>query len=552
MRVRKYSQIFVQDLLAGLSGAIAGAPQAMGFAIIAGISPLYGLYTAVVSTVVGALTTSSVYMTVGPTNALALVVGSRLAPYSGEGLIERLFVLTLLVGVFQLAFGLLRFGYLVRYVSNAVMTGFITGAGILIIIGQLPHLTGYSGSEDAQMPLLDLLYWAENVPATHFHTVVIGVIAIVIISLLHRTRFRGAATLVALVFTAVLVAVLGWNDVLLVSDTSSVPSGLPSFTVPNLAHAPDLVSAALAIAVLASVQSAAISNMVSQPDGSSANVSADLRAQGYANVASGFFQGMPSGGSLSRTAVNIHAGARTRGANLMAGLLIAGMLVTVGRGVEYIPLAGLAGHLIVAASGLIDLSQVRLVWRVHWTARVAMVVTFCATLFLPLEYSIYIGVVLSIVFYVQTSSSAIKVARLVAVPDHRFREVPVGSHLPDHDTVIFTIAGDLYFAAVPYLEGVLPSPAESEHTTVILRLRDVQYVGSTAIRFLQRYHRQLCEHGGRLILAGVSSPVKEQLERAGLFAYLGKENIFLANDVVFSATEHALEQVSPHENTSEA
>lgn len=550
MKVRKYSQIMVQDLLAGLSGAIAGAPQAMGFAIIAGVSPLYGLYTAVVSTIVGALTTSSVYMTIAPTNALALIVGSRLSAYSGDGLLERLFVLTLLVGVFQLVFGVLRFGYLVRYVSNAVMTGFITGAGVLIIIGQLPHLTGYSRS-DARMPLLELLHWVEHVPATQWQTLAVGVLAIVIISTLHRTRLRGAATLVALVFTALLVAFLGWDAVLLVRDTSSVPSGLPSPVIPDLGYVPDLVSTALAIAVLASVQSAAISNAVTQPDGSQANVSADLRAQGFANIASGFFQGMPSGGSLSRTAVNIHAGARTRGANLMSGLLIAAMLVTVGRGVGYIALAGLAGHLIVAASGLIQPDQIRLVWRVHWSARLAMGVTFLATLLLPLEYSIYIGVVLSIVLYVQTSSNTLKVARLVAAPDHRFREMPVGSELPDHDTVIFTIAGDLYFAAARHLEEVLPPPGESESTTVILRLRDVQYIGSTAIRFLERYDHQLRERGGRLVLAGVNSPVKEQLERAGVFSYLGEENIFLADDIVFAATEHALEYVAPHEHTPE-
>ena len=141
-RLQGFSDSFGADLLAGASGAAVGAPQAMGFAIIAGVSPIFGLYTAVVATIVGALSTSSVFMTVNPTNALVLVVGSTLSAYADDDPLGHLFTLTVMVGLVQLLLGLLRAGNLFRFVSNAVMTGFVSGAGLLIIIGQLHALVG--------------------------------------------------------------------------------------------------------------------------------------------------------------------------------------------------------------------------------------------------------------------------------------------------------------------------------------------------------------------------------------------------------------------------
>ncbi len=510
----------------------------MGFAIIAGINPIYGLYTAVISTVIASLTTSSTLMTVAPTNSLALVVGSRLMTYGEADTLDHLFVLTLLVGVFQLAFGLLKLGHFFRFVSNAVMTGFITGAGLLIVIGQLHHLLGYDSS--AQGSLATLGDWIIHLPDTHPQTLIVGLISIVIIAGLHRTRFRGYATLIALVLTALMILWAGWDDVMIVRDMSAVPSGLPAFTIPELGDSTELAPAALAIAVLASVQGAAIANSLPQPDGSHADVSRDMAGQGVSNIVSGFFQGMPSGGSLSRTAVNVNAGAKTRLSNIFAGLLIGLVLLLLGGFIEQIALAALAGHLIVAAMGLIRLDQIRIVWNIHWSGRAAMVATFIATLVMPLEYSIYTGVLLSLALYVYTSTQSITVTRLVAVPDHRFREEPVGIRLPDHDTVVYSINGDLYFAAVAHLEEQLPPASDSEDTTVILRMRNVSYIGSTAIRFLQRYDQQLKAHGGKLVLAGVSPLVKEQLSRTDGIKYFGLENIFFAEDVLFSATEEAL------------
>lgn len=529
----------IQDLLAGATGAVAGAPQAMGFAIIAGISPLYGLYTAVVATLVGTIVGSSTYVTVAPTNTLALVAGSALLQYTGAGKIEALFVLTFLVGVFQLAFGILRLGRLTRFVSNAVLTGFISGAGILIILGQLEHLTGYHAHGSRMLTrFVDLL---THLTRSDPQTTIVGIGAVAIIYGLHHTRYRSIATLVAILVTSVFITVAGWDQVALVRDMSSIPSGLPALNVPDLGYVPGLLSVAFAIAVLASVQSAALTNSIQEPDGSTPDLNRDLSAQGLGNLAGAFFQSMPSCGSLSRTAVNISAGAKTKLANLFAALLIAIILVGFGDVIEKVTLAALAGHLVVAASRLINVEALRLVWTVGWMGRSAMLLTLVSTLVLPLEYSIYLGVLLSLSFYVYTSASAVRIRQLTPTGNGHFRESDVPRTLPDHQVTLITVEGHLFFAAVKKLEELLPSPKGAAQPVVILRLRNNPYLGSTGIRFLEQYAEQLARQGGTLVLSGVGDSVKRQLEHTGALEILGRDKVFYANEVYFAATESALQ-----------
>lgn len=549
---KKHRNHLIADFLAGITGAVAGAPQAMGFAIIAGVSPIYGLYAAILPTIVGALVSSSVFMTTGPTNAVALVTGSVLLAYRDNDLVGYLFTLTFLVGLFLLLFALLRLGGLTRFVSNAVMTGFVTGAGVLIILGQLSHLVGYEGSfqGNALERLLDLL---AHLPQFSLHTTVIGILATVVIYALHRTRLKSVATLVALILSSILVSVLGWHDVALVRDMSPVPNSLPGFTLPNLAYVPDLVTAAFAVALLAALQGAGITRGIPQPDGSLANTERDVLGQGAANLVGSFFQAMPSGGSLSRTAVNISAGGRTSASNIFAGVFIALSLLLFGSVLELIPLASLAGHLVVAALSLIRVDALRLVWRVSVSARVALAVTFAATLVLPLEYSIYVGVLISLLLYLYMSASAVEVVRLVPLGDGHFREESVPLSLPSGEPVILSVSGNLYFAAVSRLEELLPRPNGSRSPVVILRLRDHHYLGSTGVRFLDYYAHQLERSGGRLFLCGVEKDVRVQLERTDELRRLGMDGVFFAGDVVFMSTECAydyakkwLEKRTPH------
>lgn len=539
MTLAHYRQHFGSDLLAGITGAVAGAPQAMAFAIIAGVNPVYGLYTAIVSTIISAIMNSSVYMTVGPTNALALIVGTTLIRFDDGNELERLFMLTVMVGVFQTAFGLLRLGNITRFVSNAVMTGFITGAGVLIILGQLRELTGYESHAGGTL-LLRTGDWLLNITASDPRTTAIGVLATAMIFVLHHTQLKSIATILTIGVTGVLVALLDWDSVMLVRDMSEIPVGLPAPIVPDPQFIPEIWTVALAMAVLGLVQSAGLSQNVSQPDGSLPSLNQDFVGQGVSNLVGGVFQGMPAGGSLSRTAVNLSGGAKTRMANVYAGLFVALILLVFGQLIERIPLAALAGHLIIAAFSLINLGRIKLVWRVGFQGQMPMAATFIAALLLPLEYSIYLGVVLSLGFYVYTSSSRITIQRLGQLPDGRFQETPPPKTLPDREPIIIAVYGNLFFAAARTLEENLPQCDHTEFPVVVLRLKGNHYLGSTGIRILERYAERLHTRGGVLILTGVGEQIYNELQQTGALSRFGKDNIFTEDDILLGSTTKGL------------
>lgn len=440
-------------MVAGLTGSVAGAPQAMGFAIVAGISPLYGLYAAFIAPVIGAVSSNSVMMTIAPTNALAVVVGSTLLEFEPNNRIAYLFVLTFLVGIYQIAFGALRLGGLTRFVSNAVMTGFITGAGLLIILGQLSHLTGYESQVHGVLP--HFWDWLTHLSQSDLQTTLIGILATAIIYSLHHTRFSSVATLTAMSVTTSIVTLAGWDTVPLVRDLSPIPSALPSFVLPQFQYILNLLSVALALAVLSSIQSAALVKSIPEPANHQGDDNRDLIAQGLANIGASFFQGMPSGGSLSRTAVNIAAGAKTRLANIFAGVFVGLTLLFLGNIIERITLAG---HLVVAAMNLINIRRIQIVWNISASARLSMLATFVSALALPLEYSIYIGMGLSLGLYVYSSAAWIQVVHLVQIGSHQFKEESIPETLPANQAIVFSIYGNMFFAAVRHLEELLPDP----------------------------------------------------------------------------------------------
>lgn len=529
------------DLAAGLTGATAGAPQAMAFAIVAGISPAYGLYSAIVSTIIGGLFGTSNMMTTGPSNALAVVVASTLAPFADSGdVVGRLITLTFLVGVIEVGMGLLRLGGLARYVSTAVMTGFITGAALQVLLGQLGHLTGVE--LDAPNPLLDLVQFLRQLDHLHPQTAVIGLVTIVVIVWLHRTRLAPFATLLAIALTGVVIALLGWHErgVALVIDMAPIPATLPGISLPTLRYMPDLFAGALALAVLGLVQTAALMQSIQRPDEEPANTSREFIVQGASNLGGALFQSMPSSGSLSRTAVNIKSGARTRWANVFAGLFVALIMLIFGRLAERIALAALAGHLVVASTTLIDVPQMRFIWRASVSGRWAMLATFASTLVIPLQYSVYVGVALSLLLYI-AESSKIRLTQLEPLGNHRYRELAPPRRLPDAQPVLLSLQGNLSFAAMRELYGRLPDVTGVRRPVVILRLRGDTMLAGTGVAVLMAYHRRLRARGGKLILCGVETTTFNTLVRTGALELLGRENVFCAEDIVFASAEAAID-----------
>ena len=281
----------IPDMVAGLTIGIANIPDAMASAILAGVNPVFGLYALMAGTPVGALLSSSHFMLIGTTSAMALTAGSALAHLSGPAQNEALFTLTLLVGLFMISAGLLRMGRLMRFVSNSVMIGFLTGVSVLVVLSQLGDFTGY-GSEYSNnvAKTADLLLHPGQI---QLQTFAVGLLTILLILAFDRTRLRNFSMLLAMIIASVAVIVLDWQGVQQVGDVAVIPSGLPLPDLPKLSLIPDLIAPALSIMIIGLVQGAGVSKAYPNPDGNYPDMSRDFFGQGAANTIAGIFHGLP-------------------------------------------------------------------------------------------------------------------------------------------------------------------------------------------------------------------------------------------------------------------
>ena len=526
------------DLLAGFVVAVTSIPDAMASAILAGLNPIQGLYAIMVGTPLGALATGSVFMTVAVTSAMALAVGDSLAGYSGDELLTAVITLTILVGLFALLLGVLKLGTLIRFVSNAVMIGFLTGVAVLIILGQLGDFTGHDSQfSNKVVQAVDLLLHVNQVD---LQTLAIGLLTIALILLFGSTRLANFSMILAMVLATAALLVLGWDSVQLIGDIADIPRSLPTPKLPDPSLVPALIGPAIAIAIIGLVQGAGVGRGVPNPDGSSPDPSRDFDGQGLANIAAGFFQGMPVGGSLSTTSINVNAGAKTRWANIFSGVFVAVLVLLFASLVELIPMASVAAILIVAGWGTINFEEIGDVRDVGMAPRLVMILTFALTLFLPMQTAVFAGVILSLAYFIYDSAINVRVVQLAPQEDGTFLEGAPPDEVPGHDVTLLHVYGTVFFAAAYTLEQILPSPLEARRAVVILRLRGHEDVGSTLIGVMERYAGKLQENGGKLLLCGVSEGVRERLEHTETTDTIPGEDIFMAEDRLGSSTQKAL------------
>jgi sulfate permease, SulP family len=527
------------DLIAGLTTGLVQIPDAMATAILAAAQPVNGLNTLIIGTPIGALFAGSIFMTVTTTGAIALAVADAVGKAGADERVGLLIMLTLMVGALQLALGLLKLGWITKFVSNSVMVGFITGVCILIILGQLGDITGYSSQySNKVVKTVDLVIHFNEVSWT---TLAVGLATVALILLLGRTPVSKFAMVLAFAAVTLVVSLAGLA-VQLVGDIAAIPSGLPHFQVPDLAKAPGLIVPAIAIAAIGLIQGAGVSKSVPNPGGEYGDDSRDFVAQGVANAAVSFFQGMPIGGSVSASALNVSSGARSRLANVYAGVIVAVVLLLFGSVIEKVPLATVAALLIVAAAGSLKWAAILEVWRTNWAARVIMLATLVLTLMVPIQFAVLAGVAISTIQYISSASLDVKVRRLAREGEGRYREEEPPERVPDREVTILDIYGSIFYAAADVIAEKLPEVRGAKEAVLVLRLRGRGEVGSSAIGLFRRYATDLQQGGGALLLAGVGQGMADQLERTGIEELLGPHSIFPAGSLVYESTEDAFEE----------
>jgi SulP family sulfate permease len=520
-----------EDLTAGLVLGTQSVPDGLAGGLLAAVNPIYGLYGYMMGTVTGALFTSSDYMAVQATGAMAVIVAGVPWVQFGPDADAALFMLTILTGAFMLIAGLLKGGSLIRFVPNAVMVGFVNAVAVRIILGQLGNFTGYAAP--GANSLVRAFNTFTNPQALHLPTVLVGTATIILILTLERTRLGAMGMVVAMIVASLLAPLFGAGAVAQVNDIAVIPSSLPRPALPPLSTIPHLLIPALSLAFVGLVQGAAISRSYVNADGKYPNASGDFVGQGAANLVSGLFQGMPVGGSFSATSLVVSAGARTRFANLVAGIVMAIVIVLFGRWVGLLALPALAGLLIVIGFRTLKPDRIEAVWKTGPVQRTVMVVTFLASLLIPLQYAVLLGVALAIILYVIQRSNQVTVKEYRLTPGELPMEQAPPAVVPGGQVTVLVPYGSLFFAAAPMIEQQLPEVTpESAGAAVILRLPREEPLGSTFLEVLARYNAQLHKVGSQLVLAGASVETMELLERTGMAAKIGYPWIFKATDRV--------------------
>jgi SulP family sulfate permease len=398
------------DCIAGLTVAIAGVPDAMAAGVLAGVSPVLGLYADMVGPVAGGLLASSARMVVMETSASALVAGQSLRSLDAGQREGALAMMVILAGVLQILFGVLRLGRLVRFVSYSVMTGFLAGVSVVLILSQLPVVSGMSADGSNRVSeTLDLLRHAGAADPGSLIVAGVTIATVLIVNGIGPSRF---STLLAIAVATTVAAATGMINVERVHDIGEISRGFPMPALPPLRPAIDVLTGALSVALVVLVQGAGVGQSVPNPDGTRSSASRDFIAQGAANVAAGFFRGIPVGGSVGATALGVASGARRRWASVFAGVWTAVIVIGFPGVIGRVAMPSLGAVLIVAGVASIRLPDVRAVWRAGGASRIAVVATFCATLALPIQWAVGLGVMLSAILYLHGSSSDISVVEL--------------------------------------------------------------------------------------------------------------------------------------------
>jgi len=526
-----------RNLITGLTVAVTNIPDAMANAVLAGVNPIHGLYALMVGTPVAALTTGSQVMTVAVTGAMALTVADALGPYPAVDKVASLVVLALLVGAVQIVAALLRLGKYMRFVSNAVLSGFLTGVAVNIVLSQVADVTGHhSEAANRVVRAFDTLSHPFQM---NLRVLAVTALTIAVVLLVERTRARNLSFLVALIAATAAVGFLGW-DIPIVRSLSEIPGSLPRLHWPALSRAFDLLVPAVAIAAVGLIQAAGVSKTTPNPDGRHPDINQDFLGQGLGNAASGLLSGMPVGGSVGTTSLVVQLGGRSRVVNFVVGPLIALVVLLLSTAVEMIPLATLGTLLAIVGVRAISPDRIRTVWQTSLPARVIMAITFGAMMIMPVHYAVLLGVALALVQHVYSASVDVRVVALRPQPSGGLIEEPVPQTLPDASITVLDIYGSVFYAGADAIASMLPDPAGARRPVLILRLRGRTDVGSTFLALLERYRTRMAAAEGRLMLAGVGPDLLSQLERTGTLAALGAENVFAARPELAASINTAI------------
>lgn len=520
--------------MAGLTVAAVAVPQAMAYAQIAGIPPQYGLYTAIVMTLVGALLDSSKQLINGPTNAISIAVLSALVGFSDAERIPAVILLALIVGTIQTGISLLRLGDLTKYVSHAVIVGFTLGASILLVLDQLKNLLGLPAAGTGEDHFLTRVWRTLlHIDQTNQAALLIGLgtvaIALVLRWVNARWRMRLPDLLLAIICTTAIVA--NWQlDKQGVRVVGHIPAVLPSFQLPRVdwQHVHALASSGLAIALLGLLEAISMAKAIAAFTRQKLDINQQCLSEGVANVVGSMFHCFPGSGSLTRSTINQQAGGRTQWSGVIAAVAVALTVLLFAPYAYYIPRSALAGILMLSSWRLVDRKQLLYYLRTTRFDAWIVILTAVSAVAVSVEFCVLIGVFLSFVLYVPRAAR-VHLTELAVTSDRVIRERDP-SDARCTRIRIYSLEGEFFFGAAPELEQHLDSIVDavgSETRVVILRMKRVRNPDAVCMSVLDRFNEQMHEKNIKVLLCGVRPDLMKVINSSGLLFRVGSERVLV-------------------------
>ncbi len=533
------------DVSAGLTVAIVALPQSMAYALIAGLNPVYGLYTSIVAAIFGSLFGSSDHLITGPTNAISLMIAGQVRFFPQTDAHAVLFLLTFLVGLVQFLLGVLKVGKIINYVSHSVVVGFTTGAGVIIALGQLDQFLGIRIS-GGYRPLYEKVFLVlTSMGSVDPRALGLACFSVAAIAIGRKIHKYVPGALIGMVAGAAAVKAFGLeaHGVRLIGD---VPAMLPRFHPPggfDVSRAFSVFGGAAAIAIVGLVEAISIAKSISLSSGQRIDANREFRAQGLANMIAAFFRCFPSSGSFTRSAVNMSAGAKTRLAGMLSGIFVAVTLVFFAPYARYIPNASLAGVIVVVAFNMVNTHALGRIAKAGRNDLVVVLITVGSTILMPdLERAILVGIAVSVIVHLWNTGE-VRVKLLVRDGSSSFKERDMDRVDPaggGSGITLIHISGEMYFGSSSDLEEKLDKVVrEIDPGTCIIRLKGVSVVDISAFEVVENFIDRLRAKDRKVLLCGVGPEMKRFLDRLGITGKIGEENVFMAEDEIFASTAKA-------------
>lgn len=522
---------FAKDLIAGTVVAIVALPLAIAFAIASGVTPEKGLYTAIIAGFIISMFGGSRVQIGGPTGAFVIIVYGIVHKFGYNGLV----IATLMAGIILVVFGLCKLGAVIKFIPYSVTVGFTLGIALLIFTGQISDFLGL-GLQNLPADFADkMAIVGEHLSSVSLEAVCIGMATAAIIFLTGRVNRRIPGSLVAIVVSSAAVYFLKLPVETIGSRFGEIPHtfAAPSFPHLDFKTVRSLINPAFTIAMLGAIESLLSAVVADGMIGGKHRSNMELVAQGAANIVSPIFGGIPATGAIARTATNVKSGGRTPVAGIIHALMLMALMLFFGKFVGFIPMACLAGILMVVAYHMSEWRSALSIVLTSRSSALVLIATFCLTVLVDLTVAIEVGLILATLVFIRNMSIHTNVSMVMprqedeAEPDYAATQKSMNA-LPK-GAVMYEINGPLFFGAVYKFREALATISKPPKV-LIVEMQLVPVVDSTGVQLLKESFAALRKKGTVFVLSGLQPQVRGTLERSGLIGMMSPKDVCATTD----------------------